>query len=78
MNEPENAVKKLEEWLKPQCHQGKRVVFIYPPQVQEELGISQAVFWYAIFILKERQIIGFEEKGYLGVHPAAIMIEDVA
>lgn len=76
-NDLEEAISKLEEWLKPQCF-GKRTLFVYPEQALEELNMDLAVFWYCAYKLKERQIIGFENRDYFGVHPAAIMIEGVA
>lgn len=73
VEELENAIAKLKEWLKPRC-EGRRTIFIYPDEIQEKLGLSEAVFWYSLFKLREQQIIGFEDRNYVGIYPAAIMI----
>lgn len=71
----EDSVVALEDWLKPQFL-GRRSVFVDPPKIQKELSISEPVFWYCIFALRERQVIGFEEKGKLGLYPASIIIKE--
>lgn len=71
----EDSTQKLINWLRPK-YLGKRSVFISPGEVQTELGISPPVFWYCLFILKERQMIGFQEVKCIGLHPAQMLIED--
>lgn len=73
VRELEDAIAKVEAWLIPQCA-GKRVVFIYPSQAQEFLGLSEKVFWFAMFALVEQQKINFSENDYLAVYPAAITL----
>jgi hypothetical protein len=71
--ELENAIAIVENWLIPQCV-GKRVFFINPSKAQEDLGLTEKIFWFAIFTLVEQQKISLGENDYMAIYPAAIVL----
>ncbi len=71
--ELENAIAIVEKWLAPQFL-GKRAVFIYPSKAQKDLGLTEKVFWFAIFTLVEQQKISLGENDYMAIYPAAIVL----
>lgn len=71
--ELENAITIVENWLAPQFL-GKRAVFIYPSKAQKDLGLSEKVFWFAIFTLIEQQKINVSGLDYMAIYPAAIVL----
>jgi hypothetical protein len=38
------------------------------------LGLSEKVFWFAIFTLVEQQKISLGENDYMAIYPAAIVL----
>jgi hypothetical protein len=71
--ELENAIAIVENWLIPQCV-GKRVFFIDPLKAQEDLGLTEKIFWFAIFTLIEQQKINVSGLDYMAIYPAAIVL----
>lgn len=71
--ELENAIAIVENWLIPQCV-GKRVFFINPSKAQEDLGLTEKIFWFAIFTLIEQQKINVSGLDYMAIYPAAIVL----
>ena len=71
--ELENAIAIVENWLIPQCV-GKRVFFIDPLKAQEDLGLTEKIFWFAIFSLIEQQKINVSGLDYMAIYPAAILL----
>ena len=71
--ELENAIAIVENWLIPQCV-GKRVFFINPSKAQEDLGLTEKIFWFAIFSLIEQQKINVSGLDYMAIYPAAIVL----